>query len=406
MYNTLLEKLYNNSDSIIKPGLNNVKKLDEMLLFPSKKFKSIHVAGTNGKGSVSLKIAEALRLSGYKVGLFTSPHISSFRERIMIDGKIVSEESVAESLSHIFEILEKNNIPATFFEINTMLAFDLFVKSSVDLGVIETGLGGRLDATNIIDPLVSVITSISFDHVHLLGNTLEKIAYEKAGIIKKAVPVFLGPNADLPVIKKTAADLGSFCHISKQAPGWYDLENSEIAKDVLHYLQKKIPILESSIIEGLKKRPLCRLEIHTKEEGKISKQFKKLPRAIIFDVAHNEGGLLNLFKAIKYKFENIPIRTIVGMSRDKDLVCCSKIISDNASFIHIIDASHERLISKEEFSAYFQKEKISYKEELKDAVKNAVKLAEHNNEILLICGSFFIMKDVRDVLLEDPQKIF
>lgn len=403
MFNSLIEKLYKNADGGIKLGLSNVKKLDMLLSFPSKKFKSLHVAGTNGKGSVTLKIAEALLNSGYRVGVFTSPHISSFRERILIDGKMVSEEEIQSSLLHIFDLLNVHKIPATFFEINTLLAFDLFAKAKVDFAVIETGLGGRLDATNIIKPLASIITSISFDHMHILGDTLEKIAYEKSGIIKKRVPVFVGPHADLKVIREKAKNLKCVYRVSNKVDGWYDLENSELAKEVLHFLQKKIPIKENSIKEGLKKRPPCRLEIHTREENRILKKFTNLPFALIFDVAHNESGLLNLFKAIKYKFQKRPIRSIIGMSKDKDLKGCSRIISSNCSFIHLIDTAHERLILKEDFSSYFPKEKISYKDDLANEVKNAFELASKNNEILLVCGSFFIMKDVREVLLQEDQ---
>jgi dihydrofolate synthase / folylpolyglutamate synthase len=400
MSNQLLEKLYKNSPHAIKMGLNNVLMLDKLLNFPSKQFKSIHIAGTNGKGSVSTKIAEGLYLSNYKVGLFTSPHISSFNERIQINGKAVSEKELSSSLKKIFDLTEKHQINSTFFEINTMVAFDIFASQKVDFGVIEVGLGGRLDSTNIIEPLLSIITSINFDHTHILGDTLEKIAFEKAGIIKKGVPIIIGPKADYKSIRNQATTLGSFFIKCKEVEGWYDTENSEIAKIALNYLKNSWNITFFAIEKGLQKRPRCRLEIFTDKSNKISDEFEKLPRAIVFDVAHNPNGFENLFQALKFHFKEVPIRVIFGMCKDKDIASCSKIICSNASAIHLISFPHERLMPKEELALFFSKERVEYSgDDLKKTICDAVSKSASNGEILVICGSFFIMKDVREILL-------
>jgi dihydrofolate synthase / folylpolyglutamate synthase len=401
MSNQLLDKLYQNNPHAIKMGLDNVLKLDEYLNFPSKQFKSIHIAGTNGKGSVSTKIAQTLYLSGYKIGLFTSPHISSFNERIQINGEAVSKKILLSSLKKVFDLTEKYKMSPTFFEINTLVVFDIFADQKVDFGVIEVGLGGRLDSTNIITPLLSIITSISFDHTHILGDTLEKIAFEKAGIIKEGVPVIVGPKADFQVIKEKAFSLTSPLIKVKEVDGWYDSENSEIAKTALNYLKNKWHLSSSAIEQGVQKRPSCRLEIYSEESNKISKEFEKIPKAIIFDVAHNPNGFENLFKALKLHFEGLPIRIILGMSKDKDIATCSKLINSNVSAIHVISPSHERLIAKEELALFFPKNKVEYEDDLKKTIKAAVSKAASNGEILVICGSFFIMKDIRKILLQN-----
>ena len=176
--------------SAYKANLNNTITLDNYFKNPHKKFKTIHVAGTNGKGSVSHLIASILQDAGYKTGLFTSPHLKDFRERIKVNGLMITEEEVAEFIDNNIQIIKEVN--PSFFELATIMAFEYFKNSKVDVAVIETGLGGRLDCTNIIKPVLSIITNVSWDHNEILGNTLEKIAIEKAGIIKKHTPVILG----------------------------------------------------------------------------------------------------------------------------------------------------------------------------------------------------------------------
>lgn len=176
--------------SAYKPGLQNALALDEYLQNPHKKYKTVHVAGTNGKGSVSHMLASVLQESGYRTGLFTSPHLKDFRERIKVNGLMITEDEVVDWFVKHIKIIKK--IKPSFFEITSSMALDYFRSREVDIAVIETGLGGRLDSTNIINPVLSVITNIGLDHTDLLGDTLEKIAFEKAGIIKNRVPVIVG----------------------------------------------------------------------------------------------------------------------------------------------------------------------------------------------------------------------
>ncbi|HEY3371294.1 MAG TPA: Mur ligase family protein, partial [Prolixibacteraceae bacterium] len=190
-----------------KDNLDNTIRLDAMYDFPHRTFRSIHVAGTNGKGSVSHMLASVLQEAGYKTGLYTSPHLKDFRERIRVDGEMISEEAVVQFTESFLAKNETEQMEPSFFELTVSMAFDYFRSMKVDVAVIEVGLGGRLDSTNIITPEVSVITNISFDHMALLGNTLPKIAAEKGGIIKARIPVVIGEWAleTKPVFEQMAA---------------------------------------------------------------------------------------------------------------------------------------------------------------------------------------------------------
>lgn len=192
-----------------KEGLANTLALDEHFGHPHQAYATVHVAGTNGKGSVSHTIASILQESGYRIGLYTSPHLVDFRERIRVNGKPVSEDYVVDFVDKERSFFEP--LHPSFFEVTTALAFKYFRDMEVDIAIIEVGLGGRLDCTNIITPLVSVITNISFDHTQFLGDTLAKIAAEKAGIIKKGVPVVIGENHDetRPVFEAKAREMNA-----------------------------------------------------------------------------------------------------------------------------------------------------------------------------------------------------
>ncbi|HQN94462.1 MAG TPA: Mur ligase family protein, partial [Prolixibacteraceae bacterium] len=178
----------------LKNDLSNTKTLDNAYGFPHQHFKTVHIAGTNGKGSVSHMLAAIFQSAGYKTGLFTSPHLIDFRERIKVNGEMIPENDVVNFVSDFIERNKILNLQASFFELTTIMAFDFFRKEKVDIAIVEVGLGGRLDSTNIITPELSVITNISFDHTAILGHTLDKIATEKAGIIKTGVPVIIGES--------------------------------------------------------------------------------------------------------------------------------------------------------------------------------------------------------------------
>jgi len=387
-YQDLKKKLFSLFSNKIECRLENISLVSELLNYPDKDFKSIHIAGTNGKGSVAIKIAKALTLSGFKTALYTSPHISSYRERISINGRLISKKDVLFFLDQIFKLQKKLNIYLSFFEITTLLAFLYFSKKKVDFAVIETGLGGRLDATNIITPILSIITSIGLDHTNILGNSLDEIANEKAYIIKPNIPAVIGPKANLKPIIKRAKKCTSQLFIAKKQPSFYDFQNTEIAKKAIDILSEKYQIKEAVLKKALNLRPKARFEIK-KNLG---------PRLVIFDVAHNMDGFKELKKAIKLFFPKDSIRVILGFSKQKDSLSSVKILKTFVSFIHVVEANHFKALSKFEVEKdlkYINFSNYQIEDSIKKAVDNAKQLAVNNNEILLVTGSFYILDEIQ-----------
>ncbi len=330
----------------MKLGLDRMRAFDAALGYPSRAFKSIHIAGTNGKGSVAAKIASALP---GKTGLFTSPHIETYRERIQINGEMISEERGGMLLRLI---AGKVDMRPTYFELLTLLAFTYFAQEGVDTAVLEVGMGGRLDATNIVTPLLSVITSIDLDHTQYLGKTLEEIAFEKGGIIKPGVPVVVGPRARY--YSDCIEVSGSFAH--------YEEENQAIAREALRLLG-----IEK---EDLSTVPSCR--------------FERIGNAIL-DVAHNPAGLRRTFERISLAFPGKKVRALVAFSADKDIEACLEVIRQHAAAFHFVRADHPRL--------HIPENALSFEE--------ALRLAR-DDELILICGTFFIMADARAILGKGP----
>lgn len=394
-YDQLLKKIYSQTLYNAPLDLEKLKKLDALLSHPSKAFKSIHIAGTNGKGSITTKLAYGFQYSGYKVGLYTSPHIHIFRERIKINSKMISKKELVSILSTIFDLIEHHNLEFSFFEISTILAFKYFAQKKIDIAIVETGLGGRLDATNILNPIATVISTIDFDHMKILGNTLEKIAFEKAGIIKKNTPLFLNPKAIFKSIKSKARELNAPIHISKKIDGFYDLQNSEVAQDVLRYFKNRFHLSQNAIKRALKKRPPCRFEVYSKKSS-LAKYFEKFPTKIILDVAHNPEGLKNLFETVS-NLHSTHIRALIGICEDKDIKSCAEILSKYCSSIHLVDSSHPRIAKKEYLATFFPKEKIVLSKDLESSFKEAITAAK-NDEILVICGSFFIIQEIKTLI--------
>jgi dihydrofolate synthase/folylpolyglutamate synthase len=345
----------------IKPGLERIEVIDAVMGHPSRQFASVHVAGTNGKGSVTTKIARALQENGKKVGLYTSPHIHSYHERIQINGKPITNEQADRILK---KILTSTDIRPSYFELLTLLAFCYFAEEKVDFAVIEAGMGGRWDATNVIFPVLSVITSIDYDHTFYLGDTLDAIAYEKAGIIKPGVPVLLGPHAQPEYVFEKEADKvksplfqinGNFCH--------YEEENQAIAKKALYLLP--FPLEKKSIDIGLATVPPCRFEIVSKDP------------TVVLDVAHKPGGLRRLFERMHYTFPEKKVRVVAGFSADKDIEAAIETIKQRSSALHLTYTDHFRL--------------LQIGEPLESLFEKAYLEAKKNEEILVVCGTFFIM---------------
>lgn len=400
-YRSLLERLFSTIFfGGMKLGLNNALRMSEALGSPEKSFKSILVAGTNGKGSVALKMAKALEASGFRTGLYTSPHISCFRERIKINGVMIAESDVEEQLSKIFEITERFSIPATFFELTTTMALCYFAQQGVDFAVLEVGMGGRLDATNIVMPVLSVITSIDYDHTAHLGDTLELIAQEKGGIIRPFIPVILGPGASLPVLSQMAFEKESPCiQVGRPMSAFYDHENTSIAKAAMVELSKRYVLKEEAIETGLSVRPLCRFQVLTGMNA--PPQMGKFPEAVVLDVAHNPNGLERLFEAVLFHYPNHQIRVIAGLSGDKDLKKCLAVIAHYALQVHLVCAKNPRAASIQLLQQVFSELGVNHAiphATIENAVEQGLRMAAEHGEVLVVCGSFFIMSEVRRAL--------
>lgn len=401
-YTRLIQRLFQtNLFGGMKLGLENCQRLQELLGFPDRAFASIHVAGTNGKGSVVSKIAVSLQEAGYRTGLYTSPHLSTFRERIRVNGTMISEERVEELLSFLFQEIEKHKIPATFFEITTFLAFLHFAAENVEFAVLETGLGGRLDATNIVTPCLSVITSISLDHTETLGKTIEAIAEQKAGIIKFRVPVVIGPRVPHPIVKPIADELSSPFHQVEGSYPDFETENRAIAQVALTLLSEKIPLPFQAIEKGVEQgRQPCRMETLLKNST-----------TVILDVAHNPDGLRHLFDSISRHYQNKKLRLLLGLSKTKDIEGCLDTLQtfDTFAGFHLVEAQNGRGISRHTLKEKLQmrgveEDTLFIDETISASVEHALKRAEAADELLVVCGSFFIMSEVRQALgIQEPK---
>lgn len=391
-YSELIRQLFNiNLHGGMKLELDNVLRLQQLFHFPDRSFSSIHVTGTNGKGSVTTKIAAAFQQAGYRTGLYTSPHLACFRERIRINGQMISEDSVQKHLSLLFETVELEKIPATFFELTTFLAFLHFAHEKVDVAVFETGMGGRLDATNCIHPILSVITSISLDHTEFLGSTIEEVALEKAGIIKDKIPVVIGPQVPWEPIREIAVLRGSPCIRVEKQLLHFEEENRAIAGAALEHLSTHYQLSSEAIAQGLEAKQPCRLE-----------KVGRYPN-VLLDVAHNPDGLRHLFQALQLETPQKPLRILFGLSKSKDIRGCVELIAQHGDYFHLVEAQNGRGVPTEKLYASMREEgiaaeRLSLHTSISEAVITAQQEAQKNQELLLICGSFFIMGEARQAL--------
>ncbi|SOU86411.1 bifunctional folylpolyglutamate synthase/dihydrofolate synthase [Tenacibaculum dicentrarchi] len=314
-----------------KKDLTNSIALSKELDSPEKKVKTIHVGGTNGKGSTSHMIASVLQEAGYKVGLYTSPHLKNFTERIRINGQEIKQESVVDFISENKQFLEAQKL--SFFEMTVGMAFDYFAKQKVDIAVIEVGLGGRLDSTNIITPEVSVITNIGLDHTQFLGETLPEIAYEKAGIIKENTPVVIGERQK--EVKKVFIDKANECNAKivfasdqdysykTDLLGDYQSKNVKTAVKAISQL-KDFVISEQNIKNGL-------LQVVKNTNLKGRWQILQQHPKVICDTAHNKEGLIyTLGQLKKEQYKNLHI--VLGVVSDKDLAAILPMFPQNARY--------------------------------------------------------------------------
>ncbi len=379
-----------------KKDLTNILAFSKHLGNPEQKFKTIHVAGTNGKGSTSHLLASILQESGLKVGLYTSPHLKDFTERVRINGKSIRKNCVINFIKRNKLFLEKQNL--SFFEMTVGLAFDNFARKKVDIAIIEVGLGGRLDSTNIINPLASVITNIGFDHTQFLGNTLKEIAFEKAGIIKPNIPVIIGEKQEEiisifnEIANKNNSDIYYASALIKgdfqtDLKGLYQKNNIKTAVQTIKILQQQgFNITEKNIVDGL---------LHVVKNTNLKGRWQTLnikPK-VICDTAHNTEGLTYVLTQLKQEKYN-QLHIILGVVNDKNLETILPLFPTNAIYYFCkpnIPRGLDVSILKETALKYnlIGREFISVTDAYKNAKKNA-----STNDLIFIGGSTFVVAEV------------
>jgi len=402
-----------------KKDLINIRRLCEFLGNPYTKFKSIHIAGTNGKGSVSHMLAAILQTAGYKTGLYTSPHLKDFRERIRINGEMVEESFIVAFTEKIKPLIEE--IEPSFFEITVAMAFEYFAKNKVEIAVLETGLGGRFDSTNIITPELSVITNIGWDHMNILGDTLEKIAFEKAGIIKQNTPVVVGEtlpkieNVFVRVAKEKNAPL-SIASEKRQAIGWHWKKHElivEVAEqnktdhqlyrlDLPGIYQTKNLITVLETCARLEEQGWRIKEEHVKKGLQQTKKITDLhgrwevihPHPlIVLDVAHNEDGIKMLMEQVEIT-DHDHLHIVLGIVKDKEPEKILPLFPKLANY-YFTKANIPRAMNAE-----ILKQKAGLFElrgEVYTDVNAAIKAAfakAAKNDLILICGSVFLIGEI------------
>lgn len=398
-----------------KKDLNNTIALCEFLENPHQKFKSIHIAGTNGKGSISHMLAAILQTAGYKTGLYTSPHLKDFRERIKVNGEMVSEQFVIDFTDKIKPVAEKTE--PSFFELTVAMAFEYFAEQQVDIAIVETGLGGRLDSTNIVTPELSIISNIGMDHMNILGETLEKIAEEKAGIIKEKIPVIIGeivPDT-FPVFEKKAKEKNAPMIIAsseRQVTDWrweknylfvsvgdphhashktyqLDLPGIYQAKNLLSVLEacnqlreKQWNITDNHIHEALKQVKKI-TGLHGRWEILHHSPF------VVVDVAHNEDGIKQLVQQIELT-EHRNLHIVMGVVRDKEIENVLHLLPKHATY-YFTRAQIPRALTPEELQE--QAARHGLKGNTYSTVNTALyaaSLKAKAKDMIIICGSIFV----------------
>jgi dihydrofolate synthase/folylpolyglutamate synthase len=408
--------------SAYKKDLTNTLLLCNKLGNPQQQFKSIHIAGTNGKGSTSHMLAAILQKAGYKTGLYTSPHLKDFRERIKINGELCTEDFIIDFVEKMKPAIAE--IQPSFFEITVAMAFSYFAEAHVDVAVIETGLGGRLDSTNIITPELSIITNIGWDHMNLLGNTLEAIASEKAGIIKQHIPVVIGEVIDetKPVFENAASQKNAPIYYAQQAfsvleyqqtfttlmvkllnnengeihayqldlPGIYQLNNLITILTAVNQLkQQGWQLSDNAIIEGL---------ANAKSLTGLHGRWELLHQSptVIADVAHNEAGITQLLHQIKLcKYRQLHI--VFGMVKDKDPQLVLSLLPTNAQY-YFTQANIPRALNATELTEIAKDYCLigNTYDDVNAALKAAMQMAL-NDDLIVVCGSVFLIAEIEAI---------
>lgn len=399
-----------------KPGLDNSLALDKMYKEPHKHYRIIHIAGTNGKGSTAHMLASCLQECGYRVGLFTSPHFVDFRERIRVNGKKISRNFVIQWVNDYLKKDTPKDFNPSFFELVSTMAFDYFAWRNVNVAVIETGLGGRLDSTNIVTPEISVITNVGLEHQQFLGNTIEEITHEKAGIIKHGKPVVVGRANDAvrDVIAKEAKRLyaevkfaqdkpevtsathvdnalrlttKSFGTIDCELTGDYQVENANAVLVTLNILKRmKYRIKTDAVYRGF-----ARISENTSLMGRWMKLGES--PTIICDSAHNPPGMETIIKQLKRE-QYTKLHMVVGFMADKDVISMLKLLPDNALY-YFTQAQTSRSMTAEDLKALAGKVALkgdTYNH-VYDALQAAIKAAKPK-DLIYVGGSMYVLAEL------------
>ena len=399
--------------------LTNTIALCNALNNPQQKFKSVHIAGTNGKGSTSHMLAAILQSAGYKTGLYTSPHLKDFRERIRLNGAMITEQFVVDFIHRIEPQVEL--LDPSFFEITVAMSFDYFAREGADVGVIEVGLGGRLDSTNIIHPELSVITNIGLDHMNMLGNTLELIAGEKAGIIKPGIPVVVGETLPetLPVFERKAAGEQAPLIIATQhyfVTDWHieahylevQVEDKRTGNHAVYQLELQgIYQLRNllTVLESVQQLQQKGWEISEAAVHKGLAQVKKLTGLhgrwdiihrnplVVLDVAHNEDGIKQLVEQVEIT-DHTNLHIIIGMVKDKEVDKALSYLPRQATY-YFTKARIPRALPEEQLAAKAATLglKGNYYPDVNTALKTALAHAG-KEDLVLVCGSVFVVGEV------------
>ncbi|MFA4911025.1 MAG: folylpolyglutamate synthase/dihydrofolate synthase family protein [Desulfobacteria bacterium] len=422
-YNKSIEYLYSLQASGIKLGLANISRLLDLLNNPQRGLKSIHVGGTNGKGSVAAMVSSILDKAGYKVGLYTSPHLVNFTERIKINNHEISESRVAELTDFIYQKIEGTELARdiTFFEFTTAIAMLYFLEQGVDFAVLEVGMGGRFDSTNVVDPLVSVITNVSMDHQYYLGKTIHEIAFEKAGIIKKGGIVITGvtqPSVFASIHERCLQDGAALYRVGRDIKGrrmadgrvdYYGMKNkySDLRLNLLGRHQITNAVIALGAIEVLKEKGY---EIEDKAiyEG-LEKTYwpgrlevVRRDPLVVLDCAHNPAGIKTLRDAISngtFSFNRLFL--VLGIMMDKDFRSIISKLAPLADKIVLTEPKMDRSASPQ---ILYEEVKKHHKEaeivgDVKEAVSLAISLAERE-DMVCVTGSIFTVGEARGLFKE------
>lgn len=399
-----------------KSDLTNTLALCEALGNPQQRFRSIHIAGTNGKGSSSHMIAAVVQAAGYKTGLYTSPHLKEFTERIRVNGNEIDREFVVDFVERIRPSIEK--ISPSFFEITVVMAFDYFAYQQVDVAVIEVGLGGRLDSTNVITPILSLITNISWDHMDLLGDTLEKIAYEKAGIIKPNIPVVISERQT--EVEQVFIDKSMECHspitfasdhfqVTHKTKGTFLINHNDrkysLSLDLMGSYQSRniagvlasIEVLREmgfSISEDQLENGLKEVMLRTGLRGRWQTLGEK--PLIICDTGHNEGGIREIVKQISaLKFNHLHM--VIGMVKDKDISKVLTLLPASATY-YFCAASIPRAMPADELMV--KAAAVGLKGDAYATVNDAIHAARSrstDDDFIFVGGSTFVVAEIENL---------